>query len=304
MHHQSNGTAQAGASRIVAAEPLARDPHVRPQDDLFGHVNGRWLDETEIPSDKSSWGAFIALADAAEQQVRDIITERDPIAEPVIIAYRFISDVERIQADLRKHGFDPVVFDGASSTKRAWNAGKIPIMLLQPASAAHGLNLQDGGHRLIWFALPDSSEKYQQTNARLHRLGQQHPVDIAQLTVKGTVDARLPGVAHGLPAAVDVGQLRAGEAADHRVLGLLRDLGDCGEVAFRGDGKARLDDVHAHLVQHLGDLELLGVRHGGARRLLAVAQGGVVEVEAGDRDAGGDGGGLARGAHGVIRPIG
>ena len=51
------------------------NPDIRPQDDLFGHVNGRWLDETEIPSDKSSWGAFIALADAAEQQVRDIITE-------------------------------------------------------------------------------------------------------------------------------------------------------------------------------------------------------------------------------------
>ena len=48
---------------------------IRPQDDLFGHVNGRWLEDTEIPSDKSSWGAFIALADAAEQQVRDIITE-------------------------------------------------------------------------------------------------------------------------------------------------------------------------------------------------------------------------------------
>ena len=51
------------------------DPDIRPQDDLFGHVNGRWLEDTEIPSDKSSWGAFIALADAAEQQVRDIITE-------------------------------------------------------------------------------------------------------------------------------------------------------------------------------------------------------------------------------------
>src|SRR6476469_9936772 len=51
------------------------DLDIRPQDDLFGHVNGRWLADTEIPSDKSSWGAFIALADAAEQQVRDIITE-------------------------------------------------------------------------------------------------------------------------------------------------------------------------------------------------------------------------------------
>lgn len=48
---------------------------IRPQDDLFGHVNGRWLDETEIPSDRSSWGPFVELADAAEQQVRDIVEE-------------------------------------------------------------------------------------------------------------------------------------------------------------------------------------------------------------------------------------
>ncbi len=50
------------------------NPDIRPQDDLFGHVNGRWLDETEIPSDRSSWGPFVELADVAEQQVRDIIT--------------------------------------------------------------------------------------------------------------------------------------------------------------------------------------------------------------------------------------
>lgn len=48
---------------------------IRPRDDLFGHVDGRWLDETEIPSDRSSWGPFVELADAAEQQVRDIVEE-------------------------------------------------------------------------------------------------------------------------------------------------------------------------------------------------------------------------------------
>ena len=51
------------------------DTDIRPQDDLFGHVNGRWLAETEIPSDRSSWGPFVQLADICEQQVRDIITE-------------------------------------------------------------------------------------------------------------------------------------------------------------------------------------------------------------------------------------
>ncbi|WP_435771566.1 M13 family metallopeptidase [Nocardioides sp. SYSU DS0651] len=50
------------------------DPDIRPQDDLFGHVNGAWLAETEIPSDRSSWGPFVQLADQAEEHVRDIIT--------------------------------------------------------------------------------------------------------------------------------------------------------------------------------------------------------------------------------------
>ncbi|GAA1126126.1 M13 family metallopeptidase [Nocardioides aquiterrae] len=51
------------------------NPDIRPQDDLFGHVNGRWLDETEIPSDRSSWGPFVQLADAAEEQVHAIIED-------------------------------------------------------------------------------------------------------------------------------------------------------------------------------------------------------------------------------------
>ncbi|MGZ4453598.1 MAG: M13 family metallopeptidase [Nocardioides sp.] len=51
------------------------NPDIRPQDDLFGHVNGRWLDTTEIPSDRSAWGSFAVLAEEAEQQVKDIITE-------------------------------------------------------------------------------------------------------------------------------------------------------------------------------------------------------------------------------------
>ena len=64
-----------GRVTILDAAREGMNPDIRPQDDLFGHVNGRWLDDTEIPQDKSSWGAFIALADAAEQQVRDIITD-------------------------------------------------------------------------------------------------------------------------------------------------------------------------------------------------------------------------------------
>src|SRR3954449_9959119 len=51
------------------------NPDIRPQDDLFGHVNGTWLEETEIPSDRASWGPFVMLADAAEAQVKEIIED-------------------------------------------------------------------------------------------------------------------------------------------------------------------------------------------------------------------------------------
>ena len=81
-------------------------------------------------------------------------------------------------------------------------------------------------------------------------------------------------------AAVDVLEGGAREAADDGVLGALGDLVHGREIALRGDREAGLDDVDAHLVEQLGDLELLLVRHGGAGRLLAVAQGGVEDDDA------------------------
>eukprot|EP01032_Pedospumella_encystans_P035107 gene35107-39707_t len=78
------------------------NPDIRPQDDLFGHVNGRWLEEVEIPSDRSSWGPFVQLADVAEQQVRTIIEElaagepRDEDARKIGDLYASFMDTERI----------------------------------------------------------------------------------------------------------------------------------------------------------------------------------------------------------------
>ena len=83
----------------------ARDgmnPDIRPQDDLFGHVNGRWLDEVEIPADRSSWGPFVQLADAAEEHVRAIIEElaagepRDDDARKIGDLFASFMDTERI----------------------------------------------------------------------------------------------------------------------------------------------------------------------------------------------------------------
>ena len=73
-----------------------------------------------------------------------------------------------------------------------WNAGKIPVAVIHPASAGHGLNLQAGGSTLVWFGLTWSLELYQQTNARLWRQGQEsRTVVIQHIITKGTIDERI-----------------------------------------------------------------------------------------------------------------
>ena len=71
---------------------------------------------------------------------------------------------------------------------KEWNDGAIPVALIHPASAGHGLNIQQGGHILIWFGLTWSLELYQQTNARLWRQGQSETVTIHHIICKDTVD--------------------------------------------------------------------------------------------------------------------
>ena len=73
-----------------------------------------------------------------------------------------------------------------------WNSGKIPVAVIHPASAGHGLNLQSGGSTLVWFGLTWSLELYQQTNARLWRQGQSAgTVVIQHIVTKGTIDERI-----------------------------------------------------------------------------------------------------------------
>lgn len=109
----------------------------------------------------------------------------------VIIAYHFKSDKQMILDHLTSVGITAVDFDGSPEMERAWNEKKIPVLLLQPASCGHGLNLQEGGHTLIWYTLPWSLEHYEQTNARIYRQGQKDPVIIHQLLTKGTIDTRI-----------------------------------------------------------------------------------------------------------------
>ena len=116
--------------------------------------------------------------------LEDIIESAN--GNPLLVAYWFKHDLERIRKrfTVREIKTSQDIID--------WNAGKIPVAMIHPASAGHGLNLQSGGSTLVWFGLTWSLELYQQTNARLWRQGQTSgTVVIQHIITKGTIDERI-----------------------------------------------------------------------------------------------------------------
>ena len=109
---------------------------------------------------------------------------------PVLVFYSFLSDIPRIQEALRFTGLTVRKYEGDDDLQD-WNAGKIDVLLAHPASTAYGLNLQQGGHYIVWFGLTWNLELYLQANARLHRQGQQKPVQVYRLLCPGTVDEKV-----------------------------------------------------------------------------------------------------------------
>lgn len=107
--------------------------------------------------------------------------------KPVLIFYYFQHDYDRIIKFLKSKKLNAKGLESSKDIEN-WNKGNIPIMLVHPASAGHGLNLQYGGNIIVWFGLTWSLELYQQANARLHRQGQTENVVIHHLVCKGTVD--------------------------------------------------------------------------------------------------------------------
>jgi SNF2 family DNA or RNA helicase len=108
--------------------------------------------------------------------------------KPVLIAYSYQHERDRLMQRL-KH-YKPVQLKTDQHIKD-WNAGKIKVMLLHPASGGHGLNLQEGYSSALWYSLNWSLELYQQFNKRLHRQGRKYPVNIGHLIVRGTEDERV-----------------------------------------------------------------------------------------------------------------
>ncbi len=125
----------------------------------------------------------IHIHDRKLDALEDLIESAN--GKPVLIAYWFKHDLKRISKK-----FDVKQIKTSNDIKN-WNSGQIPIALIHPASAGHGLNLQTGGSTLIWFGLTWSLELYQQTNARLWRQGQTDTVVIHHLLSKDTIDEQV-----------------------------------------------------------------------------------------------------------------
>lgn len=103
---------------------------------------------------------------------------------PVLMAYSYRAEMHQIQKE-----FPYARMIKSDSDVRDWNAGRIPLLIAHPASVGHGLNLQDGGHTMVWYGLTYALEEYQQMNKRLARSGQKNPVVIHHIMARNTVDA-------------------------------------------------------------------------------------------------------------------
>lgn len=109
---------------------------------------------------------------------------------PVLVFYYFESDKIRIE---KKYKNRIPILDSKDKDVQGmisrWNNGEIPVMLAHPASVGHGLNLQDGGHTIVWFSYPNwDNDKYRQANKRLWRNGQTHPVNVIHIVAKNTIE--------------------------------------------------------------------------------------------------------------------
>ena len=129
-------------------------------------------------------GTTLHIHDRKLDALEDIVESMN--GKPLLVAYWFRHDAERIEKRL------PCVRLDTDDAIAPWNRGEIPVALIHPASAGHGLNLQSGGSTLVWFGITWSLELYQQTVARLYRQGQNsNTVVVQHIIAEGTIDERI-----------------------------------------------------------------------------------------------------------------
>ena len=127
-------------------------------------------------------GSVIDQHTAKLDRLEDLAEE---VGGPLFVVYKFKEDLRRLQERF-PHAVD--LRGDVQGIVRQWNAGELQMVLAQPQSAGHGLNMQAGGHTVCWYALNHSLEQYIQANGRIHRQGQEHPVVVHHLVARGTVD--------------------------------------------------------------------------------------------------------------------
>lgn len=128
----------------------------------------------------------IELHDEKLEKLEELVEAAN--GSPVLVAYSYKHDLDRIMKKLK--AYKPVKLEKPEQIAK-WNAGNIKVLVTHPASTGHGLNLQKGGHTLIWFGNTWSLELYMQFNARLYRQGQVYPVIVHHILTTGTVDEKI-----------------------------------------------------------------------------------------------------------------
>lgn len=128
----------------------------------------------------------LQLHDEKIEKLKELVEAAN--GQPVLVAYTFKHDLDKIMDALKE--YKPVKLEKPEQIAD-WNAGKINVLVTHPASAGHGLNLQKGGHIMIWYGLTWALELYQQFNARLYRQGQKKPVSIHHIIATDTVDEKI-----------------------------------------------------------------------------------------------------------------
>lgn len=128
-------------------------------------------------------GDYKVIHSAKIEALKEIIEDNE--GKPILVFYNFKNEKERIMEAFKE--LEPRELN-TEKDQKDWNEGKIRLLVINPASAGHGLNLQAGGNIIVWFSLTWNLEYYQQANKRLYRQGQKKAVVINHLIAKGTVD--------------------------------------------------------------------------------------------------------------------
>lgn len=184
--------------------------YLKMQEDLFTTVENEWLEQVDIEAETAaalsqkllqlcSGVVYHSYLDGINPKTGNPIQHRDVYelheakldmleevieecqGQNILIAYHFSSSRDRLKARFP----DAVQMDKEGECVTKWNAGKINKLLAHPQSAGHGLNLQKGGHIIVFYDIPWSLELYQQFIGRLHRQGQTHPVNVIHLVAEG-----------------------------------------------------------------------------------------------------------------------